>query len=215
MATEGAHHHRVLEQLERRLREQDLAAVSRRGDPRRSVHIDPAVLSVHDERFARMQPHPDAEVAAGERVLRSHGPGQRLARTGKGGEEAVALGAELDAVASVHLLAENVAVLGQRLAVPLRAELLEQGGRPLDVGEQQRDRSGRKLSHDPGGMITRRERGRRRRRLESVRAPRDGRGGARPSELGADADLIPRSYLGGRSNRCARIVRERRAWLSI
>src|SRR4029453_8836341 len=52
-------------------------------------------------------------------------------------------------------------VLGERLAVPLRAELLEQRRRPFDVGEQQRDRAGRKLSHDPARMITRSERVRR------------------------------------------------------
>ena len=98
--------------------------MSYRSDPSGSVHVDPAVLAVHDERLARMQPHPDAEAGAGERVLRSHGAGERLARAGKGGEEAVALGAKVDAVVSGDLLPEDVTVLGQRLAVPLRAELL-------------------------------------------------------------------------------------------
>ena len=172
VAAEGPDHDGVLEQLDRRLREQDLAAVSRGRDSGGPVHVDPAVLPADDERLAGMEPHPDAEVAAGKRVLRRRGGRERLARAGKGGEEAVALGAELDAVAGGHLLPQDVAVVGQRVAVPLGAELLQKDGRPLDVGEQQRDRACGKLSHDPRGMIIK------------SRAGREGR--TRPADAGTD-----------------------------
>jgi hypothetical protein len=147
VATEGANDDGVLEQLERRLREQDLAAVPGCCDPGRPVHVDAAVLPVDQERLTRVQSHPDAQVAPGEGILCRHGACERLARGGEGGVEAVALGADLDAFARADLLAKSVPVLRQRLAVPCRAELLEERGRPLDVGEQQGDRASRKLSH--------------------------------------------------------------------
>ena len=45
-------------------------------------------------------------------------------------------------------LADHAAVLGQRLGVRLRAELVQQPRRALDVGEEERDGAGReRLAH--------------------------------------------------------------------
>ncbi len=41
---------------------------------------------------------------------------------------------------------QDASMLGERLAVPLRAELVQQLARALDVGEEQRDSAGGEIS---------------------------------------------------------------------
>src|SRR5580692_750453 len=89
-------------------------------------------------------PHPDRPVGrpclGAERVLGGEHGLQRLLRCGEGGAERVADGLEHVAAGLVDGRAEQLVVPAQRLGHLLRLGLPEPGG-PLDVGEQQRDRS--------------------------------------------------------------------------
>ena len=60
-------------------------------------------------------------------------------------EECVALRVDLYAAVGPARIAQRPAVLGERLAVRLRAELPEQPSRALDVGEEEGDRPARKI----------------------------------------------------------------------
>ena len=44
-------------------------------------------------------------------------------------------------------------MLGERLGVGVRAELVEQPRRALDVGEEERDRAGREIRAHSGMMV--------------------------------------------------------------
>ena len=66
---------------------------------------------------------------------------------GKAKEERVSLRVHLDAAVGSKRLADHPAVLGERLRVRLRAELVQQFRRALDVGEQEGDGAGRKITH--------------------------------------------------------------------
>ena len=74
--------------------------------------------------------------------------GFECARRGReGDEEGVALRVDLDAAVSLERVAQDAAVLGQRVRVALRAELVEKPRRALDVGEEKGDGAARKLAH--------------------------------------------------------------------
>ena len=89
------------EQVARRLGEENLAAVSRRRDPRGPMHVDADVAIGGHRRLAGMEPHSytDHRVIGpgvrGERQL-GFGCGRRgRAGPGEGDEERIALGTEL------------------------------------------------------------------------------------------------------------------------
>src|SRR2546426_11646429 len=71
----------------------------------------------------------------GESALRSRAGQCSVPRAAEGDEERVALGIDLLPAVLVECRAEDPAVLGQHLAVPV-TELLEQAGRALDVREE-------------------------------------------------------------------------------
>ena len=82
----------------------------------------------------------------GERALR-RARGQRgVRRLAKGDEEGVALRVDLLAAVLFECGAQDPAVLGQHLAVPV-SQLLEQARRALDVREEEGDGPARKLGH--------------------------------------------------------------------
>ena len=74
----------------------------------------------------------------------------RLGRGRERIEERVPLRVDLDAAAPRERLPQQPPVLGERLVVRLRAQLVQQARRTLDVGEEQGDAAGRKLvTHEP------------------------------------------------------------------
>ena len=80
----------------------------------------------------------------------SHGTGRRRERE----EKSVTLRVHLDAAVVGACFAYQCTVIGERVRVCLRAELVQQRRRAFDVGEDKRDGAGRKLgSHD--GIIRR------------------------------------------------------------
>ena len=151
--TQVTDRHGRLEQLARRLREQNLPTVSGGGDPRRPVHIDPAVLAIDNQRLTRVQAHSHAERALRERRLCLRCPSDRLTRACKRDEEAITLRVDLHAMLRDHRTSDKPPELGESRPVPLRTNLLQHRRRPLDIGEQQRDRAGRQLPHERS-MIT-------------------------------------------------------------
>ena len=61
-------------------------------------------------------------------------------------EERVSLSVYLGAAVTSTGFADDAAVLGERLGVPIRAELPEELGRSLNVREEERDGAGRELA---------------------------------------------------------------------
>jgi hypothetical protein len=137
----------VGQQRSRRGREQHLAAVPRRGDASGLMQVEADVLAVDDRRRAAVEPHAHADRAAGERPLSVERRGERVARRGEREEERVALRAQLHAVPHGERIAEATPMLCQRARVGV-PQLADERGRPLDVGEEQGDRSAWQLAHD-------------------------------------------------------------------
>ena len=86
-----------------RVRDQDLAAMRRRGDPGRAVDVEADVIVAAADALAAVQPHPNGDgapvrpVGRGERTLCLDRRGDRRRRVAEDHEEGVALGATLDA----------------------------------------------------------------------------------------------------------------------
>jgi hypothetical protein len=74
----------------------------------------------------------------------------RLGRRRERIEEGVPLCVDLDAAAPHERPPQQPPVLGERLVVRLRAQLVQQARGTLDVGEEEGDGAGRKLvMHEP------------------------------------------------------------------
>ena len=142
----------VLDELARRRREQHLPAVARGPDARGLVdaHADVALLT--HSGLAGVQAHAHLDLYAFgpsvrmEVALRRHCGPDRVFPAWEGDEERVALRVDLVAPVSRRGLADDALVLGEHFCV-VRADLPEQLRRPFDVGEEEGDRSARKLRH--------------------------------------------------------------------
>ncbi len=126
-------------------REKRLTAVARGRDPRTQIHVLPHVSLRSQVRRAGMEAHPDADRAGGQRLLRLARGLNRLRRAREGVEEGIPLRIDLHAAAGREHLSQQAPVLCQRLGVRLRAELVQELGRPLDVGEEKGDGAGGEL----------------------------------------------------------------------
>jgi hypothetical protein len=131
-----------------RRRDQHLAAVSRRRDPRRPVHVDPDVALLGHERRPRVHPDAHPDRPGGEHFLALPCGCDRARRCREGDEERVALRVDLDPVVTGERPAQRVPVLGERVGVPFVAELVKQPSRSLHVGEEERDRARRTASDE-------------------------------------------------------------------
>ena len=125
-------------------RTQHLAAVRRRGDPRRAVHLRGGVLAAARVREAGVQAHPDQRAGlryrpcvVGQCPLRLGARGQRVARVRERDEQRVALAEQGGTAAGGQRATQQPAVLGEHAAVP-GTEHPRQPGGALDVGEQER-----------------------------------------------------------------------------
>ena len=136
------------DEVARRLRQEHLPAVPGGGDPRRAVDVHPDVALVGHDRLARVEPHPDADRPVAERRLPVGGGGERVGGAREGDEERVALRVHLDAAVPRKGVAQHAAVLAQQLRVAL-AVLVQQPRRALDVREEERHCSARKVAHVP------------------------------------------------------------------
>ena len=140
-----AHEHAVVEQCPGRFAEQHLAAVSRRHYARRPVHVASYVALVGDERRPGVKAHTHVD-GTGRQRFREHGRGREsTGRRREGEEEGVALRIDLDSVLGGACLPDDPTVLGERLGVGLRAELVQELRRALDVREEEGDGACRKI----------------------------------------------------------------------
>ena len=78
---------------------------------------------------------------------------ERPGRRREGEEEGVALRVDLDAAVASARLADDAAVLGERLRVGLGAELVQQPRRALDVGEEEGDGAGGGRQGEGDGIV--------------------------------------------------------------
>src|SRR5207244_3750585 len=134
------------DQVARRLRHEDLPAVTGGSDPRSAVHVDADVAVLREQRLSGVQTHPNAHRAAVECITSLHGGGESVFGAVEGDEERVALGVHLDTTVLCESVSKRASVLGQSARVVV-AELLEQTCRSLDVREEEGDRPGGQLAH--------------------------------------------------------------------
>jgi hypothetical protein len=141
---------RLWEQIARRLREENLCAMRRRGDSRGPVHVEADITVGCWGRLAGVQPHTHADARVLGPFVRSErslcGSGSCGGRAGarERDKECVSLGAELDAAVRREGLAQNAVVLGQK-AWPAIAKPLGERRRAFDVRKEQRDGTRRQL----------------------------------------------------------------------
>ena len=122
------------------------------ADPRRAMDVDSDVALLTDDGLAGVDAHADAElgpvrpVMARERLLGRDGGRDGVLRSAEAVEERVSLRVDLLAPTRAESLADDAAVIRERVGVPV-AELLEQLGRAGDVGEDERDRAALQRAH--------------------------------------------------------------------
>ena len=108
------------------------------------MDVDADVPLLADDGLARVEAHahpqgrPARPFVLGQRSLCGDRGGNRVPGTLEAVEERVALGVDLLASPRTERVADQAAVLGERIGVSV-AELLEQLGRALDVGEDEGD----------------------------------------------------------------------------
>src|SRR3989442_13506915 len=124
------------------LREQHLPSVPSTHDARNAMHVQAHIALSGKLRFARMHTHaradrhPVGRGMARKRALGVDRSCEGIGRTRKGHEEAISLRVHLVPVRLVACGAQEAAALSEDLWVAL-AQLLEQGGGPLHVAEEQ------------------------------------------------------------------------------
>ena len=119
-----------------------------RGDPGAQMDLEADIPLGRDLRLAGVQAHPDAQRAPREYTLSGGGGCGGSRRRREHEEERVALCVDLHASVRLGDRADQAAMLGERGTVR-GTELSQQPRRALDVGEEERDRSGGKLGHGP------------------------------------------------------------------
>ena len=132
----------VGEEIPGRLREKHLAAVPGRHHPGGAVDVHPDVVVVREDRLAAVDAHADSNSGVGESLLRGERGRHGVRRLLEGHEERVAAGIDHDAAVRVDGFADHAVVLGEDLGVA-GAELVQETGGALDVGEEERDFAGR------------------------------------------------------------------------
>jgi len=140
----------VLDELPRRVRQQNLTAVARRTNARATVDAHPDISFATDERLTSVDPHPhtDGDTVGpglrGEPALRGYSGANRVARAREGDEERITLRIDLVATEPFNCRTEQPGVRRKNLVVPV-AKLLQQPRRPFDVTEEEGDGAGRTL----------------------------------------------------------------------
>ena len=128
-------------------RDEDLVAVRERSDARSAVDVLADVALLGHGRSARVQAHAHADRSRFEPFVRRPRGFCGSLRCRERDEERVALRVDLDTAVRRGRLAHDLPVLGERVGVPRRPELVQQACRAFDVGEQQRHRPLRKIAH--------------------------------------------------------------------
>ena len=144
--TEIAQLHARVEQLPRRLRDDHLPAVPRAHDPRGAVHVGAHVSLGCDDRLARVDADPHPHRASRQLRLDFSCGCDGVTRALEREEERVALRVDLDPAVARERGAHDSAVLREHVGVAV-AKLVEQASGALNVREEERHGSARKLGH--------------------------------------------------------------------
>src|SRR5262245_1183266 len=104
------------------------------------------VALVRQQRCPRVEADTDADRTGRENICEGQRCIERSRCRWKREEEGVALCVDLGGALRSARLANDAAMLGERLGVRLRAELLQQPGRPLHIREEERDRTGGEIA---------------------------------------------------------------------
>jgi hypothetical protein len=142
----------AVELLARPVREQHLSAAARLADPRGSVHVESEVAVGASSRLAGVHAHAHAELDAvrprvlGEGVLCRHDCTGCAEGVAEDEEELIAAMVDHMAVDCGDGFVQQPAVVGEDLLVGLIEPVYELR-RALDVGEDERDCSMRKIRH--------------------------------------------------------------------
>src|SRR6266508_6598338 len=131
--------------------EQRLAPGPDRRHPSSVVNRVADVALVAELRLTRVEAHPHANDSvlgpgvSGEASLRGRGGGDRFSGATEYGEAPVALRADEQPPVLVEGVAKQLPVRAEQPLVAPMTDLLEQARRPLDAGEQERERASRTL----------------------------------------------------------------------
>ena len=139
----------VVDELPRSLGEQCLAAVRRRADARGARHVEADVARGGERGLARVDPDADPERGGRELRQQSRGAPNRGRRTREGREERVPLRVDDAPVARGDDDVDEPGVLLEQLGVGVLADVRQQLGRALDVGEHERHGPAGQLGHAP------------------------------------------------------------------
>ena len=107
------------------LRQQHLPTMPGRCDARSLVHVLPDVALLGHVRRARMDAHAHPDWARGQPLQRIGGRLDRTRRRRKGDKEGIPLRIDLDASVGAEGLAQDAAMLGERLRVTNAAQLAQ------------------------------------------------------------------------------------------
>ena len=119
-----------------------------------AMDVSADVALLRQQWRARVQADANSDRAGGEPVDEGCRGGERALRCRKCEEEGVPLRVHLSSAVRRAGLPDQAPVVGERLGVGLRAELVQQRRRAFDVGEDKRDSASWKLGpHD--GIIRR------------------------------------------------------------
>jgi hypothetical protein len=121
-----------------------------RADSSCPVNVDTDVALFAQKRLTGVNADADPKRSVGQCGLYRRGGIDRIARLGEGVEESIALRIDLDSAVPPEGLSDDPAMLGQGLRVPI-AELAEEAGRALDVGEDKGHGAGWKSRRTHGG----------------------------------------------------------------
>ena len=135
----------ALDELRARRGHEHLTAVAGGSYARGAVDVVSYIALVGQKRRSGVQADPDLHLPGRERT-REGGSGRERSRRGREREEeGVTLRIDLDPALPGAGLADDAAVLGERIGVALGTEGVQELGRALDVGEEESDRAGRKV----------------------------------------------------------------------
>ena len=144
---------RFLGQLLRRRGEQHLASVSGGTDAGGPVHAQAHVAFPAQLGLARVQAHAHLDLhpfgpgVRGQVALRIDSRGQGVGGRAEGDEERVALRVDDASLVSGESGTQKLRMLGENLVVAVAPQLLEQGRRALDIGEDESNSARRKFMH--------------------------------------------------------------------
>ena len=152
MLAEGPQSHTVAQQHLGRVGHEHLTSVRERHQPCRAVHLAAEIAPVAFDCLTGVQAHTNLDVLEpGDSHLRLLGRCHGIGSPAEGSRETIATGGKEVSVVALDGPPEDV-VMGRYEPRHLVGPLLPQGGRPLDIGEQERHGPRWRAQSHPGSL---------------------------------------------------------------